>query len=37
MEGFCLDCLIKTVNVSKFYDNGGGYVHKLMTQYGVFI
>ena len=28
MEGFCLDCFIKTVNVSSFYDNGGGYVHQ---------
>ena len=28
MEGCCLDRFIKTVNVSSFYDNGGGYVHK---------
>ena len=28
MEGFCLYCFIKTVNVSSLYDNGGGYVHQ---------
>ena len=28
MEGLCLDCSRKTVNVSNFYDNGGGYVHQ---------
>ena len=28
MEGCCLDCSRKTVNVSNFYDNGGGYVHQ---------
>ena len=28
MEGCCLDCFIKQVNVSSFYDNGGGYVHQ---------
>ena len=28
MEGCCLDRFIKTVNVSNFYDNGGGYVHQ---------
>ena len=28
MEGFYLDCFIKQVNVSSFYDNGGGYVHQ---------
>ena len=28
MEGCCLDCFIKTVNVSSLYDNGGGYVHQ---------
>ena len=28
MEGCCLDSFIKTVNVSSFYDNGGGYVHQ---------
>ena len=26
MEGFCLDCFRKKVNVSNFYDNGGGCV-----------
>ena len=26
MEGFSLDCFRKTVNVSNFYENGGGYV-----------
>ena len=28
MEGCCLDRLKKTVNVRKFYDNGGGHVHQ---------
>ena len=28
MEGCCLDRFINTVNVSSFYDNGGGYVHQ---------
>ena len=28
MEGCYLDLLIKTVNVSSVYDNGGGYVHQ---------
>ena len=28
MEGFCLDCFRKTVNVSSFYDNAGVYVHQ---------
>ena len=28
IEGCCLDRFIKTVNVSSFYDNGGGYVHQ---------
>ena len=28
MEGYCLDCIRKTVNVSNFYDNGGGYVQR---------
>ena len=28
MEGCCFDCFNKTVNVSSFYDNGGGYVHQ---------
>ena len=28
MEGFCLDRFIKIVNVSNFYDNGGGYIHQ---------
>ena len=28
MEGCCLDRFRKTVNVSNFYDNGGGYVHQ---------
>ena len=28
MEGFCLDRFIKQVNVSSFYENGGGDVHK---------
>ena len=28
MEGFCLDRFIKQVNVSSFYDNGGGDVHQ---------
>ena len=28
MEGCCLDCFIKTVNVSNLYDNYGGYVHQ---------
>ena len=28
MEGFCLDCFIKTVNISIFYENGGGYLHQ---------
>ena len=28
MEGCCLYCFRKTVNVSIFYDNGGGYVHQ---------
>ena len=27
MEGCCLDCFRKTVNVSIFNDNGGGYFH----------
>ena len=27
MEGFCLDRFIKTVNLSRFYDNGRRYVH----------
>ena len=28
MEGLCLDCFIKTVKVSRFYDNGDGCVHQ---------
>ena len=28
MEGCYLDRFIKTVNVSSFYDNGGGDVHQ---------
>ena len=28
MEGCCLDCFIKQFNVSSFYDNGGGDVHR---------
>ena len=28
MEGFCLDRFRKTVNISNFYENGGGYVHQ---------
>ena len=28
MEGCCLDCFIKQVNVSSFYDNGIGGVHQ---------
>ena len=28
MEGFCLYCFIKTVNVNSLYDNSGGYVHQ---------
>ena len=28
MEGFCLDHFSKTVNVSNFYDNGGGYMNQ---------
>ena len=28
MEGCCLDRFIKQVNVSSFYDNGGGDVHQ---------
>ena len=28
MEGCCLDCFIKQVNVSSFYDNVGGDVHQ---------
>ena len=28
MEGCCLDRFIKQVNVSSFYENGGGYVHQ---------
>ena len=28
MDGFCLDHFIKTVNVSNFYENGGGYFHQ---------
>ena len=28
MEGYCFDSFRKKVNVSNFYDNGGGYVHK---------
>ena len=28
MESCCLDRFRKTVNVSNFYDNGGGYVHQ---------
>ena len=28
MEGCCLDRFIKQVNVSRFYDNGGGGVHQ---------
>ena len=28
MEGSCLDYFVKTVTVSSFYDNGGGYVHQ---------
>ena len=28
MEGCCLDRFRKTVNVSSFYDNGGGDVHR---------
>ena len=28
MEGCCLDRFRKTVNVSSFYDNGGGFFHQ---------
>ena len=28
MEGFCLYCLRKTVNVRNLHDSGGGYVHQ---------
>ena len=28
MEGCCLDCFIKQVNVSSFYENGGGYFYQ---------
>ena len=28
MEGCCLCCFRKTVNVRNFYDNGGGYIHQ---------
>ena len=28
MEGCCLYCFRKTVNVINFYDNGGGYVYQ---------
>ena len=28
MEGYCLDRFIKQVNVSSFYDNGGGDVQQ---------
>ena len=28
MEGCCLDCFRKTVNIINFYDNGGGYVQQ---------
>ena len=28
VEGFCLDCFRKTVNVSSFYENCGGDVHQ---------
>ena len=28
MEGCCLDHIVKTDNVSNFYDNGGGYVYQ---------
>ena len=28
MEGCCLDCFRKTLNVRNFYDNSGGYVHQ---------
>ena len=28
MEVCCLDHFRKTVNVSNFYENGGGYVHQ---------
>ena len=28
MEGCCLDCFRKTIYVSNFYENGGGYVHQ---------
>ena len=28
MDGCCLDRFIKQVNVSSFYDNGGGDVHQ---------
>ena len=28
MEGCCLDRFIKQVNVSSFYENGGGDVHQ---------
>ena len=28
MEGCCLDRFIKQVNVSSFYDNGGGDIHQ---------
>ena len=37
MEGCCLDCFIKTVNVSIFYDNGGGYVHQYIDTVRDFI
>ena len=28
MEGYCLYCFIKTVNVTIFNENVGGYVHQ---------
>ena len=37
MEGCCLDRFRKTVNVSNYYDNGGGTFTNIITQYGSFI
>ena len=28
MEGCCLYCFIKKVNIRNVYDDGGGYVHQ---------
>ena len=40
MEGCCLYRLIKTVNVSSFNDNGGGYVHQsndMVQQFNLYL